>query len=121
MDFGNTLRKVRRNHKLTQQNVAEIIGKTSMYISGIESGKNGPLKEEDLKKIYLGVDLTNEERDSLEYAAFCSTGRVSAEIVNYLMDVKSTYGLLKVLSKDRATDSDIRRILEYYYEIKLKE
>lgn len=118
MDFGNVLRKIRRNHKLTQQNVAEIIGKTSMYISGIESGKNGPLKEEDLRKIYSGIDLTMEEREYLEYATFCSTGRVSVQIVNYLLDVKSAYRLLKVLSKEYATDSDINRLLKYYYLIK---
>lgn len=39
-DFGNRIKELRKNRKLTQQDLAEILGITQSYMSDLEKGAN---------------------------------------------------------------------------------
>lgn len=43
--FGEYFKKLRNDKEFTQRQVAEVIGKTPMYVSLVEQGKNNPFRE----------------------------------------------------------------------------
>ena len=97
--FGEYLKELRLAKKASQGKLAAAIGKTTMYISNIEKGKNNPPDESQLEKIAVELELNTQER--LEFLDKAATERgtvandlivalsVNEELRQFIRDVKS--------------------------------
>lgn len=77
--FGEYLKKLRG--KTPQGKLAAAIGKTTMYISNIEKGKNNPPDETQLEKIAIELELNIQERLELLDKAAAARGTVASDLV----------------------------------------
>lgn len=99
---------------MTQKDIAEIIGKKKMLISGVELGKNGSFLEEDLFKIAISMNLDeNESRDLMKEAAK-SRDTIPQNIINYIYNNEEAYNLLYLLCKENASEEQLKVLLEFY-------
>ena len=80
--FGEYLKRLRG--KTPQCKLATAIGKTTMYISNIEKGKNNPPDESQLKKIADVLNLDEQKRFELIDKAATERGTVAQDLVNIL-------------------------------------
>lgn len=85
--FGEYLKKLRG--KTPQGKLATAIGKTTMYISNIENGKNNPPDESQLKKIADALNLNEQQRFELIDTAAAERGTVAQDIVKVLVENKA--------------------------------
>ena len=79
--FGDYLKELRLSKKVSQGKLAAAIGKTTMYISNIEKGKNNPPDESQLEKIAVELELDAQERLSLIDKAAADRGTVANDLV----------------------------------------
>ena len=79
--FGEYLKDLRLAKKASQGKLAAAIGKTTMYISNIEKGKNNPPDESQLEKIVVALELGGKERLSLIDKAAAARGTVANDLV----------------------------------------
>jgi transcriptional regulator with XRE-family HTH domain len=61
--FGKYLEALRRDRRLQQTQLADLIGVNSCYVSAIENGKKGPPAHKVLNTLIDVLELTNEEQD----------------------------------------------------------
>ena len=79
--FGEYLRDLRLAKKASQGKLAAAIGKTTMYISNIENGKNNPPDEVQLEKIADVLSLDEQIRFELIDKAAAERGTVARDLV----------------------------------------
>ena len=79
--FGDYLKELRLSKKVSQGKLAAAIGKTTMYISNIEKGKNNPPDESQLGKIADVLNLDEQKRFDLIDAAAAERGTVAQDLV----------------------------------------
>ena len=77
--FGEYLKRLRG--KTPQGKLAAAIGKTTMYISNIENGKNNPPDEVQLEKIADVLSLDEQMRFELIDKAAAARGTVANDLV----------------------------------------
>ncbi|RDI37527.1 helix-turn-helix domain-containing protein [Falsibacillus pallidus] len=65
-EFGNLLKSLRREHKITQRRLAELIGIDFTYISKIENGSMEPPAEDKIIKM---AELFEENPEAMLLAA----------------------------------------------------
>jgi transcriptional regulator with XRE-family HTH domain len=99
---------------MTQNDIAEIIGKKKMLISGVELGKNGSFLEEDLIKIADFMKLDENETRELMKEAAKSRDTIPKSMINYIYQNGEAYNLLYLLCKDKASKEQLRALLEFY-------
>ena len=63
--FGDYFKELRKSKDVTQKQIADAIGKSTMLISGIETGKNGPFTEADLESVSEVLSLSEVEKKQL--------------------------------------------------------
>ena len=81
--FGEYLKRLRG--KIPQGKLAAAIGKTTMYISNIEKGKNNPPDESQLKKIADVLNLDVQRRFELIDKAAAERGTIATDIAKALV------------------------------------
>ena len=86
--FGEYLKRLRLAKNASQGNLATAIGKTTMYISNIEKGKNNPPDESQLQKIADVLNLDEQERLNLIDEAAAARNTVAQDIFNQLCKYK---------------------------------
>ena len=59
-EFGEKIKRMRKNRNLTQEQLAEMIDISPRNLSGIEVGANF-VKAETLEKILIALNITTEE------------------------------------------------------------
>ena len=82
--FGDYLKKLRLAKKTSQGKLAAAIGKTTMYISNIEKGKNNPPDESQLEKMAVELELNSQERLEFIDKAAAERGTVAQDLMNIL-------------------------------------
>lgn len=82
--FGEYLKELRLAKKASQGKLAAVIGKTAMYISNIEKGKNNPPDESQLEKIAIELELGLEERLEFLDKAAAARGTVAYDLIEAL-------------------------------------
>ena len=84
-EFGAFLRNLRKKHdpEITQEQLADIVGKKKMTISQIENGKNAPPQGEFLQQIAKALDLTSDEKTQFYDLAAVARGAVPNDILDY--------------------------------------
>ncbi|UQZ87481.1 HTH-type transcriptional repressor RghR [Paenibacillus konkukensis] len=60
-EFGELLRQLRKQHKITQRRLAELVGIDFTYISKIESGSMDPPAEDKIVKIAEVLHVSADE------------------------------------------------------------
>jgi len=99
---------------MTQNDIAEIIGKKKMLISGVELGKNGSFLEEDLLKIANSMKLDENETRELMKEAAKSRDTIPKKMINYIYQNEEAYNLLYLLCEKKASEEQLRVLLEFY-------
>ena len=112
--FGPLLKEIREKNKKTQTDIADIVGKTTMYISNIENGKNGPLKDKDLDQLLTALDANEEERSKLKCAAIIESRKIPAEMATYFLEKPESLELVIMLCTDNADEKSLSLIKTYY-------
>jgi transcriptional regulator with XRE-family HTH domain len=115
--FGEYFHGLRTAKGKTQKQIAEAIDKTTMYISGVESGKNGSFQEIDLEKIAVFLGLTDQERTELYRIATLSRNKLPSEIVDYVITRDRAYTILQMMQKRDLSDEELERIQKYIMKI----
>lgn len=118
MNFGKYFRNLRKTKQVTQKQLAEAIGKTPMLISGIETDKNGPFSDEDLKIISKYMGLTDTEFKDLQIHASNARGKLPKHIADYIANQKEVYSLLEILAQKNMGEDLLKKIKAYAEEIK---
>ena len=87
--FGEYLKRLRLAKKASQGKLAAAIGKTTMYISNIEKGKNNPPDELQLKKIADALNLNEQQFFELIDTAAAARNTIAHDLVMALAKNKS--------------------------------
>ncbi len=112
MSFGTYFKELRNKKKKKQSDIAKVIHKSNMLISGVENGKNGPFSEKDLYLISECFGLSEDEKNQLFIEAAIERGSVPECLATYMKDYKKSYALLYTLSKKKYTDKEISNLIE---------
>jgi transcriptional regulator with XRE-family HTH domain len=105
--FGEYLRALRKEKRVSIRELAKRVSKTPTYISDIEKGNNRPPDENLLNNIIVSLNLsddTSEIKNRLFDLAAKERGGVSADIANFIMrddDIRNVIRLVKADEKMR--------------------
>jgi transcriptional regulator with XRE-family HTH domain len=104
-NFGDYLRSLRKKTGMTQNELAKAIGKSSMYISNIESGKNlSPPRQSDLLVMANKLGLEKKERNSFFEVAAANRSTLPQEMIDYILACPSLKDLIWVGYEKSFTD-----------------
>lgn len=115
--FGKYFKDLRKSKNVTQKQIADAIGKSTMLISGIETGKNGPFAEEDLESISILLRLSKMEKSRLFIEAARTKGTLPTYLLDYVMNNDEIYELLEVLVHKNMRESSLKEIVKYVKEL----
>lgn len=103
--FGSYLRLLRstREPQITQEMLADAIGRKKMTISQYEQGKNAPPQGELLDKLILAMSLDAEEERELRYLAALARNSVPSDIASYFFSTPSICDAIRE-AKNRGCD-----------------
>lgn len=118
MSFGTYFRELRISRNITQEQVAEEIGKTKMLISNVETDKNNPFCYCDLKKISKLFNLSRNEYNLLLKEAGRTRRTLPPDILKYVYKHDEIYKLLEILTESNMKNSLLKKIAKYAEEIK---
>lgn len=110
-EFGNYLCELRKSHNMTQRELANYIKKTDMFISGMETGKNGPPKEKDLLKIVEALELDPEETWRLKCKAAFSRGTLPDNLLKLIKKDSRVLNILCALKNTKKLDESYDEIM----------
>lgn len=69
-DFGEMLRRLRREARLTQEDLAETAGISARSVSDLERGISATARKDTARRLADALNLTREKREEFEAAAF---------------------------------------------------
>lgn len=112
--FGSFLRFLRKSRQpqITQEMLAEAIGRKKMTISQFEQGKNAPPQGELLDNIIKALCLSVEEENKLRFLASQSRKSIPRDIEDYFFSNPSIYKTIRIAKQNAKNDSDWKRIAE---------
>ncbi len=94
--FGIMLKQVREDAKISQGELADVLGKTAQYISNIEKGKNNsPPDDGDLLKLISRLALNEADAEKFRLLAYADRGMLPPEMFAYISDSPALLGLIK--------------------------
>lgn len=70
--FASLLHEIRMKHRISQSELADIIGYEQTYISALEVGKKGPPTPEFIDRLILALEMSPAESQQLRDAADAS-------------------------------------------------
>ena len=111
-DFGKLLRNKRQEHHKTQEEIANSINKSKMLISGMETGKNNPPTDDDLKKIMECLELNEEEKKEFKTIATLERGTLPNELITLVKDDKRIIDILYKIKEKKLTNEKYKKINE---------
>ena len=105
-EFGKYLREKRKAAGLTQDDLAESIGKTGQYISNIEKGKNNaPPNDSDVESLILKLNLGDVAARDFRRLAAADRNKLSDMQMAYLFKHKSLLELIDYGVENKINDS----------------
>lgn len=111
-DFGDFLRKKRKEHEKTQEHIAQAMGKKKMLVSGMETGKNNPPQGEDLEKMMEALGLDDNEKIEFRTKAAFQRDTLPNEIVKIVKEDERILEILYEIKKSNLTDKKYKKIKE---------
>lgn len=116
MSFGVYFRELRKSKQITQKQIADALGKSTMLVSGVETSKNGPFTEADLETVSVVLNLSNDEKKELYVVAARARGKLPPHLLDYVINHEEVYDLLDVLAQKELGRESIKKIIEYVEE-----
>lgn len=106
--FGSYLRKLRESQtpKMTQQQLAEAVGKVKMTISQIETGTNDPPQGEFLESIIQALNLNHDEEIALRDLSALARGTVPSDMLEYFTQSQSLRNAIRRAQEKKISESE---------------
>lgn len=117
MEFGLYFKDLRKSKDMTQETLAEAIGKTKMLISGVETGRNTSFSDEDVDKIIKALKLSDEESRKLRNESARARNRLPSEVTGYLFAHEELLVTLENMADRQLDGNSLDRIIHYAEEI----
>lgn len=104
--FGDYLRELRKKQSpsMTQEQLAEAIGRSKMTISQFENGKNAPPQGELLEKIITVFQLTDDQENLLRFLAASARKTVPSDIEEYFFEHPAICKAIRAAKNTEADD-----------------
>lgn len=103
--FGVMLKTVREDAKISQGELADVLGKTAQYISNIEKGKNNsPPDDGDLHKLIARLSLNNADAEKFRLLAYADRGMLPPEMFSYVSDSPALLNLIRFAMSNNLTE-----------------
>ena len=113
MKFGEYFRNLRNSRAVTQQQIADVIGKNPMLISNVENNKNGPFTEEDLGKISNYLNLSKKDRKELFVEAAKENAKLPQYIWEYFIRHEEIFTLVEIITEKKLNNEQLLKIIDY--------
>lgn len=117
MNFGSYFKDLRKSKGKTQEDLAASIGKTKMLISGVETGRNSGFSDEDIEKIVVALNLSDEESQTLRFEASQARERIPSEMMDYLFNHKDLFFMINQMACRQIGGNKLNNIIKYAEEI----
>ncbi|WP_042198102.1 helix-turn-helix domain-containing protein [Paenibacillus camerounensis] len=105
-EFGELLKELRKEHRISQRKLADMVGIDFTYISKIESGTMVPPAEDKIIKI---AEIFNVDSDKLLIAA----NKIPADFQKVITEIEDVPVFLRSASKFSQTQwKEIKRIID---------
>lgn len=112
LSFGEFINMKRKAQGITQKNIANALGVTTVYICDIEKNRRyPPTKGEMLSKLVSILKLNEEEEHFLYDLAGQNKGCVSPDLSEYIMSSDIIRTALRT-AKDKATADDWQQFID---------
>lgn len=108
ISFGEYLKELRNSCVpcMTQEALANAIGRTKMTISQFEKGKNAPPQGELLNKIITALNLDINQENRLRFLAAECRKQVPGDIEEYFFNNPNVCKAIRAAQKANLSDSD---------------
>lgn len=116
MKFGTYFKKLRKDKGFTQEQIARMIGKSAMLVSGVETDKNGPFLDKDLEIISNGLSLSESEKKELFWEAAKARNKLPRHVSEYLMSHFDAIKILEIMEKNNMNDTSLKRVVKFMEE-----
>ncbi len=114
-NFGEFLHQKRAEAEITQNQLAAAIGKSGMYISNIEKGKNpSPPNRVDLDSLANALKLDFSEKLLFYELAAADRGTLPQEIINYINKCCSLKSLIHVGMNQQYSEEFWQKLLRQF-------
>lgn len=107
-EFGRNLKRLRREHQLTQEQLAELVGIHSRQISKIETGEHFPTAA-NLENICKALNIKVHELFSYE-SNLQTTNNDLLKTIEELSKDQSTYEFFQLVIKALYNNEDIDKL-----------
>lgn len=113
--FGEYLRALRQEKKVSIRELAKQVNKTPTYISDIEKGNNRPPDESLLNSIIVALNLEDDAlqiKNTLFDLAAKERGGVSADIAEFIMQDDDVRNVIRLVKTDEKIRNQILSIVK---------
>lgn len=117
MKFGEEFRELRERKNKTQADIAEVIGKSRMLVSGVETGKNNSFTDVDIEKIILALGLDSQESYRLRTGAAKAQDKLPPHITRFLYENDGFLQIISEMAERNVGVNTLTRIITYMEEI----
>ncbi|OPX88217.1 MAG: Helix-turn-helix domain protein [Pelotomaculum sp. PtaB.Bin104] len=105
LTFGNFINKKRKIKGITQKNVADALGVTTVYVCDIEKNRRyPPTKGDMLSKLAKILTLNEDEKNILYDLAGSDKGCAPPDLTEYIMSSDIIRTALRTAKKKATTD-----------------
>ena len=113
MTFGEYFRELRKTKGYTQAQIASMIGKSKMLVSGIENSKNGPFSEADVDKLSNNMALTKTEKKELVLEVAKARNNIPTYMLPYISKNNGVIEILDLMVERNFDSDELKQIFKY--------
>lgn len=112
--FGSYLRFLRlsKHPPVTQEQLAQSVGRSKMCISQFECGKNAAPQGELLEKIIIALEMSKNEEVKMRFLAAKERRSLPSDIENYFFENSKIYELIRMLMLSGVKYSDWSHLID---------
>lgn len=118
LTFGSYLRSIRLSRKpsITQESLANAVGRSKMTISQFEQGKNAPPQGALLDSFICALSLSDEEEGMFRFLAAESRSTIPEDVQQYFFDNPAIYDAIRAAMKNQVEEAAWKDIAARFKE-----